>query len=338
VPDREQPTALGANLPLLEGTTGEAVRDLQRRLRALDFEVGIDTFGYYGPGTSAAVRAFQDQRGLRVDGVCGLHTWSSLVEAGRVLGERLLYYRKAMLRGDDVANLQRQLGALGFDAGRPDGIFGPQTHDALCEFQRNVGLTEDGICGPTTVEYLRRYTARVTGSVLVAGIRERVRLSDAPRTLRGWRVAVGEVGGLAVLAEATRRVLRRAGADVITLHDPDESAHAAQANAAQVAVYLGLRLDSELSGCRSSYFRGHRGYASEAGRHLAQLTAAAVAARLEVPVVGCRGMGTPLLRETRMPAIVIEIGPPPLVVRHTREVAEAITEAMDRWVGRPFPE
>ncbi|HLI24596.1 MAG TPA: peptidoglycan-binding protein [Acidimicrobiales bacterium] len=334
----EEAPAADSDLPLTEGATGEAVRDLQRRLRALDLDLGVDTFGYYGPGTSAAVRAFQDQRGLRVDGICDRNTWASLVEAGRILGERLLYYRKAMLKGDDVATLQRQLGALGFDAGRPDGIFGPETHDALCEFQRNVGLTEDGICGPTTVQYLRRYTARVTGSVLVAGIRERVKLSDAPRTLRGWRVAVGEAGGLAALAEATRRVLRRAGADVLTLHDPDESAHAAQANAAEVDVYVGLRLEPGLVGCRSFYFQGHRGYASEAGRNLARLTSEAVAGRLQVPAMACRGMGTPLLRETRMPAIVIEIGPPSLVVRRTREVADAITEGLDRWVGRPFPE
>jgi N-acetylmuramoyl-L-alanine amidase len=311
---------------------------LQRRLLALEFDLGGDPLGYYGPGTAGAVRSFQDGRGLRVDGICGSHTWNSLVEAGRVLGERLLYYRKAMLRGDDVAALQRQLGALGFDAGRPDGIFGPETHDALCEFQRNVGLTEDGICGPETVEYLRRYTARVTGRVLVAGIRERVRLSDAPRTLRGWTVAVGETGGLAALAEASRRALRRAGADVLTLHDPDESAHAAQANAAKVDVYVGLRVDADLAGCRTGYFRGHRGYFSEAGRHLARLALEMVSSRLGIPEVACRGVITPVLRETRMPAVVVEIGPPSLVVRQTPEVAEAITAALDRWVDRPIPD
>ena len=44
-----------------------------------------------------------------------------------------------MLRGDDVAELQQDLGALGFDAGRVDGIFGPRTKDALEQFQRNIG-------------------------------------------------------------------------------------------------------------------------------------------------------------------------------------------------------
>ena len=36
-----------------------------------------------------------------------------------------------MLRGDDVSELQRRLNALGFDAGREDGILGPETEAAL---------------------------------------------------------------------------------------------------------------------------------------------------------------------------------------------------------------
>src|SRR6266545_3977054 len=46
-----------------------------------------------------------------------------------------------MLRGDDVYELQRELGSLGFDAGRVDGIFGPRTLEALLGFQRNAGVT-----------------------------------------------------------------------------------------------------------------------------------------------------------------------------------------------------
>lgn len=317
---------------------GEETRDLQQRLQALGISTERDPEGHFGPGTRAAVEVFQSGHGLRVDGICGRQTWNTLVEAGRHLGERLLYYRRGMLRGDDVAALQRHLGALGFDAGRVDGIFGPQTHAALCEFQKNVGITDDGICGPATVELIRTYTAKITGTVLVSGIRERVRLSEAPRTLRGWRVAIGESGGLSALADATRRVLRRAGADALTLHDPDESAQASQANAARVDVYVGLRVEPGLDGCRSTYFCGHNGYYSEAGRHLAELAEATLSERLGIPAAGCRGMRIPVLRETRMPATVVEIGPPSVAVLRNREVADALVVALDRWVSRPFPE
>ena len=56
-----------------------------------------------------------------------------------------------MLRGDDVAELQQRLCALGFDTGRVDGIFGDRTSGALAEFQRNAGLPVDGIVGGATL-------------------------------------------------------------------------------------------------------------------------------------------------------------------------------------------
>ena len=80
--------------------------------------------------------------------MCGPQTWSALVEAGRDLGDRFLYRRTPMLRGDDVAELQQRLSALGFDTGRVDGIFGDLTSAALGEFQRNVGLPSTASPGP----------------------------------------------------------------------------------------------------------------------------------------------------------------------------------------------
>src|SRR5204863_736792 len=129
--------------------------------------------GQFAEATERAVRTFQEARGLRVDGVCGRQTWSTLVEAGWALGDRLLYHRSPPLRGDDVAVLQRRLGALGFDAGRVDGIFGVRTSAALAEFQRNAGLTSDAICGPATLAVLARVRARSEDPIPVADVRER---------------------------------------------------------------------------------------------------------------------------------------------------------------------
>ncbi|HLH28681.1 MAG TPA: peptidoglycan-binding protein, partial [Acidimicrobiales bacterium] len=179
------------------GAEGPAVADLQHRLERLGIPKGIDVRGRFGPGTRAAVEAFQHRRGLRVDGVCGPQTWSALVEAGCRLGDRFLYRRSPMLRGDDVAELQQRLSALGFDTGRVDGIFGDQTSAALGEFQRNVGLPVDHIAGADTVRELLRFgTRHDDSSELVTSVRDHERLRQAPRTLAGQTVAIGEEGGL----------------------------------------------------------------------------------------------------------------------------------------------
>lgn len=53
-------------------------------------------------------------------------------------------------RGDAVRELQRLLVAAGYDPGPVDGIFGPLTDAAVRQFQRNMGLRDDGLVGATT--------------------------------------------------------------------------------------------------------------------------------------------------------------------------------------------
>src|SRR3982751_2539102 len=137
-------------LPLKLGSVGAAVEDLQDRLTAAGFAVH-DARGAYDASTEAAVRQFQQNRALVVDGVCGRDTFNTLFEAGFHLGDRLLCLKSPMMRGDDVLEMQRKLGALGFDAGRVDGILGPDSERALKDFQRNVGITTDGVCGPDVI-------------------------------------------------------------------------------------------------------------------------------------------------------------------------------------------
>ena len=64
--------------PLLgEGSTGVAVRGLQRRLIAAGFGID-DVDGRFGAQTQAAVRAFQELHELGVDGNVGPRTWERL--------------------------------------------------------------------------------------------------------------------------------------------------------------------------------------------------------------------------------------------------------------------
>ncbi len=318
--------------PLHRDAAEATVRDLQRRLHAAGHGAADDAPGRYGPGTEAAVAAFQQAAGLDVDGRCTEVTWNALVEAGYELGDRQLYFRAPMMRGDDVFVLQRSLGALGFDAGRLDGVFGPDTARALGDFQRNCGLPGDGIFGPESLSALERLGPSRTDALGVAHVREQEWLRRlAAADIAARRLVIGEPGGLAALASATTRALRDAGAIAVSLDHPDWSEQARQANALAADVFVGLRLQGG-AGVTVAYF-ATAGYESAGGRHLAELMVEEVAT---VPGPGgehaITGMRLPLLRETRMPAVLVALGPAGRVVEHTALVAGALSRALARWI------
>ncbi len=285
---------------IARGDSGEAVRDLQHRLATLGYDPA--EVGTFGESTEAAVVAFQMARGLRVDGVCGRQTWSSLVEAGYALGDRLLYHRTPMLRGDDVVDLQHRLNALGFDAGRDDGLFGPNTLAALLEFQRNAGVAADGICGPASVASLERLSRFAGGSV--AAVRERETLREGVRHLAGRRVYLAVEPGLDALGELVGKGLGDAGADVLEGGGLEDSVAAAEANAFKAELFFGLRF-GDMPGCTCDYFAA-RSFRSEAGFRVACSVLTELAAALGCATEEPRGRTYAVLRETRMPAVVCQ--------------------------------
>ncbi|MGH3038015.1 MAG: peptidoglycan-binding domain-containing protein [Gaiellaceae bacterium] len=64
---------------LTQGDSGGRVRQLQRALAALGYEVTSD--GEYGPATTEAVTAFQEDSDLEADGVAGAETIAAINEA-----------------------------------------------------------------------------------------------------------------------------------------------------------------------------------------------------------------------------------------------------------------
>ena len=60
--------------------------------------------------------------------------------------ERLLYLSTPYMRGDDVRRVQEALAGAGYDI-LPDGVFGPHTRRIVMAFQRDRGLTVDGVVG-----------------------------------------------------------------------------------------------------------------------------------------------------------------------------------------------
>lgn len=303
---------------------------MQHRLAAILPGAPIDRDGIYGPGTRATLEAFQHQRGLRVDGICGEQTWNTLVEAGFRLGDRFLYRRTPMQRGDDVADLQQRLCTLGFDSGRVDGIFGDSTSHALAEFQRNAGLPIDAIVGAATLRELIRLESRHHDAELVSSVRARAALRNAPPTLSGRHVAIGESGGLGSVSGALRRRLLLGGTRVTELHHPDDSIQAKEANELGVDVYVGLRLNPTSGTCRTAFWAGTHDD-SPGGRRLAELVQRSVPVALGITDGGAHGMSLPILRETRMPSVLVEVGPATLVVERSAALAAALSGALGHW-------
>lgn len=317
-------------LPLGPGDSGDAVRDLHRRLGAAGFPVG-DRSDVYGPATAEAVTRFQESRGLERDGVCGPQTWNALIEAAFRLGDRLLYLRSPMYRGDDVAELQRRLGALGFNAGRVDGVFGPDTAEAVADFQRNVSVTTDAVVGPETIAVLERVSGRASGRS-VATVLEAEALRARPPALRGGRIVLGDFGGAAALTAATARLLGRAGAVVTTVSDEDALAHATFANDFDAIAYVGFVVTDEAV-CRAVYF-STSGFESPGGHRLADLICERCGPTLGAPGESA-GMRLPVLRATRMPAVTCRFGPPTAIVRSLGHLAEQLTDAVRAWALAP---
>jgi N-acetylmuramoyl-L-alanine amidase len=321
VPHRHDTRVMKANIK--RGQRSRKAADVQSRLRALGFVIA-DEAGYFGPSTTAAVKAFQQRRGLLADGIVGPNTWGELVEASWRLGDRLLYLKQPFMRGDDVLALQARLNALGFDSGREDGIFGPDTDRAVRSFQKEYGVAEDGIFGPRSHAAL--VGLRVERPMTAAGLREELRLSEHSGVTSAVVVidpghggadpgTRGPNGSAEVdlcwdIAERLAARLTGIGARVALTRAegecPDTSERAQRANAAGADLFVSIHMNSHdkaNAGGASTYFFG----GSRAGERLAERVQRELVA-LGLPDCRSHPRSYQLLKETRMPAVLVEPG------------------------------
>lgn len=294
--------------PTHPGATGEAVSDIQDRLAALGFSCEPDAPGHFGAATEEAVRQFQASRHLRTDGRVDDVTWRNLVDAGFRPGDRLLYYRLPMLHGEDVAALQHDLNALGFDAGLVDGIFGADTLRGVLAFQQNRRLPEDGIVGPQFLEELS-LMVRATHKAGRHILRERQWLRSLPPALAGQRVYLDPFcrddheAALAweTAVAAADLVSQKGGRPLLSRSSdtrPPETLRARHANELAADMVLAFSLPAgDVAGV--CYFRSTLSH-SEAGEAMA----AALAAPLGLLPVG---RVAPILQMTRAPSVVVAV-------------------------------
>ena len=171
VPDESIPEYPG--MTLQQGSSGENVRRIQTALNNISTQYPsiplLVEDGIFGTATTTAVRAFQRQFGLTVDGIVGVLTWnklfevSALIDTGEEAGEEMPPYPGTLLRngsrGNAVRLMQERLKSISIyypvipDI-TADGIFGPATQAAVIAFQQMMGITADGIIGQQTWELI----------------------------------------------------------------------------------------------------------------------------------------------------------------------------------------
>ena len=317
------------SFPLDQGASGPEVAELQRRLRAAGYPTGDDPAAELAAGTVGALERFQTDHGMPATGVCDQVTWARVVEAEFQLGDRLLCLVSPMTRGKDVSELQLRLGSLGFDAGRVDGIFGPSTQLAVRDFQRNAGLVADDVCGPDTVMALQRLEGRA-GRSTVAGVRERERLRQLRDGLIELRLAVGGTPATRHVADALAAKAESLGG-AATVLDGSWEEQADAANRFRADVVIGVTVVAAAT-VRAAFFEVP-GFASYGGQQLAERLVAELPALPGWPEGTATGMQVPLLRETKAPAVLLEVGPPDLVADAPDQLVDALYLAVEGWIA-----
>jgi len=327
------------------GDRGAPVRSIRALLQATG-DLGpstVEACDVYDEEVAQAVRAFQQRRGLMVDGVLGPHTHIALDGAHWKLGDRMLSHIPGhMLQGDDVAELQERLLSLGFTPDRVDGVFGTHTEHAVRRFQLNVGLAVDGRVGPETLRAFTDLNRSVSGGSPYT-LREQELVRSSGHRLLG-RIIVLDPGhggddtgtvahGLTeseVTLDLARRIEGRLSAIGVTVlftrsatAGPDDLLRATMANQAHADIMLSLHCDStdqsRASGVATFFWGLERfGAWSAVGEHLANLIQREIVSRTGLADCRSHPRGWQLLQRTQMPTVRIEAG----YLSHPRDAAQ----------------
>jgi len=264
----------------------------------------------------------------------GRETYDAMTSARWRFGDRLLQYSPSrLMHGDDVLTLQERLIGLGYDAGKPDAVFGFTTERALRGFQADYGLTPDGTCGPATIRALRQLNRVVSGGRPQLLRQEAAFVSSGPH-LFGKRVVIDPGHGGAdkgyVLGETTEadltwdiasriegQLAAAGGTAYLTRGrrgSPSSTERAALANSTESDLLLSLHVESHSSpharGVATYYFGtgSGAGPGSSVGESFAGMLRREVVSRTALQDCGTHAKSWDLLRLTRMPAVRLDCG------------------------------
>ena len=270
--------------------------------------------------TESEIRSFQQARGLDVTGFVDAVTARALEESQWKLGDRSLYLHNLdLMRGDDVAALQTRLTEMGFDCGRVDGIYGPRTELAVKEFQKSVGATVDGKCGPATMIALIRLTKIVSGGV-PSTLRQNATQQSRGPALANKVIVLNPDSDNQIAYDVALRTegrLLAVGASVFLTrgvsNNPSEQERIEFSNKSSADLMISLNLDlyvNEKAHGAATYYYGSdtHGVHSIVGERFASLVQREICARTDLANCRTHAKTWDLLRLTTAPTVRIDLG------------------------------
>lgn len=131
---------------LKEGMEGDAIRELQSRLKTEGYFTQTTLTTYFGPITKAAVQTFQRANTIAPTGVAGFQTRTLLNENGGASPITLRLEQEMFegTKGESVTQAQLKLKILGYDSGDADGVFDGELREAVRRFQNDNKLPTTG--------------------------------------------------------------------------------------------------------------------------------------------------------------------------------------------------
>lgn len=155
---------------LKRNSSGAEVKQLQLELLKQGyFPKNVNANSIFGPTTESSVKAFEKAKGIKVDGVVDLATWTALFggqsetlttpvqsPVNPPSSVQINLYPGA--RGAAVVEVQTKLQTLGYFPKNvtKNGNFGPATKKSVMAFQKANGISQTGNVGPLTWQALSK--------------------------------------------------------------------------------------------------------------------------------------------------------------------------------------
>lgn len=232
--------------PLRNGQRHEDAIQLKINLANLGYHISNNPTTLYGTQTDAKVREFQEDHGLRVNGIADEVTLAKIDELLSIPMQTNVYR-------NDVVTLKINLSTLGFHvSNNPTPLYGPLTEQAVRDFQQYYGLTVNGVADEATLNKIdeilsspfrngKRHESTITLKVDLDKLGHHI--SDNPTTLYASQTA-------AAVEDFQRRYNLRVNgiADPVTLAKIQELLKAPLANGLYRYDVVDLKVNLEKLG------------------------------------------------------------------------------------------